>query len=212
MDVKKKNYSLGEEIASAITHGLGAALGLLALILLLIKAVGRADGRTIVAVSIYGASLIMLYMMSTLYHAITAVKAKKVFKVLDHASIYLLIAGSYTVYTISVMRNALGWAIFGLIWGIAILGISLEAFWVNRKKIVSAILYVAMGWVVIFAIVPVRQALSPLSFNLLVAGGIAYTAGAPVYALKRMPYSHPLWHIFVLAGSILHFFSIWGAI
>jgi hemolysin III len=206
---KKQPYSTGEEIASAITHGIGAAFGVAALILLLVRSVLRSDGIAIVAVLIYGVSLILLYLMSTLYHALTPIKAKKVFKVLDHSSVYLLIAGTYTVYTLAVLRNALGWTIFGIIWGLAITGIALEAFWVNRSKIVSAILFVAMGWIVVFAIKPIKDSLSPESFALLVSGGIAYSLGAVVYVMKKIKWSHPIWHLFVLAGSVLHFLSIW---
>jgi hemolysin III len=206
----RRAYSVGEEIASAVTHGIGAALAVAALALLIVRAAAKADAIAVVAVIIYGISLLLLYMMSTLYHALTPVHAKKVFKVLDHSSIYLLIAGTYTVYTLSVLRDGLGWIIFGVIWGLAAAGIALEAFWVHRSKIVSSILFLAMGWIVIFAIKPIKDALSPRSFFLLIAGGIAYSLGAVVYVLKRVKWTHPIWHLFVLAGSILHFFSIWS--
>jgi hemolysin III len=208
-EASSRQYSVGEEIASAITHGIGAAMSIAALILLLVRASALGNALAVLSVSIYGISLILLYSMSTLYHSLTHARAKRVFKVLDHSSIYLLIAGTYTVYTLVALGNTLGLWIFGIVWGLAVLGVALEAFWVNRSKIISALLFLAMGWIVIFAIGPVRKALSPLSFNLLVSGGIAYTVGAIVYALKRIKWTHPLWHLFVLAGSILHFFSIW---
>lgn len=210
-DRKARAYSVGEEIASAATHGIGAALAIAASALLISKAASKPDATAAVAVAIYGFSLLLLYMMSTLYHALTPVRAKKVFKVLDHSSIYLLIAGTYTVYTLAVLRNGLGWIIFGVIWGLAAAGIALEAFWVNRSKILSSILFLAMGWIVIFAIKPIKDALSARSFLFLVSGGVAYSLGAVVYVLKRIKWTHPVWHLFVLAGSILHFFSIWNA-
>jgi hemolysin III len=205
----KRVYSLGEEIASSVTHGIGAGLAIAALVVLIVRAVERSDARGVVAVSIYGSTLIMLYLMSTLYHALTNHKAKIVFKILDHASIFLLIAGTYTVYTLSVLRGALGWTMFGIIWGCAVLGIVMEALRLNRNKILSTALFVIMGWIVIFVAGPIKTALSPTSFTFLLLGGCAYTFGAIVYALKRIPWTHPLWHLFVIAGSILHFFSIW---
>lgn len=207
-----KLYSLGEELASAITHGIGVAFGIVVLMLLLVRTISRSVPIDVVSVSVYGASLILLYLMSTLYHALTPVRAKKVFKILDHSSVYLLIAGTYTAYTLSVLGGALGWIIFAVIWGLAAVGIALEAFWVNRSKVVSAVLFVAMGWIIIFAIGPIKAAMSPDSFVLLVAGGVAYSLGAIVYALKRVKWSHPVWHLFVLAGSALHFVSVWKAL
>jgi hemolysin III len=205
-------YKPEEEIASAISHGLGAGLGIAALPLLILRAAARGDATAVVAMGIYGASLIVLYLMSTLYHALSHAGVKQVFKVLDHASIYLLIAGTYTAFTLGILRGALGWSLFGVVWGCAAAGISLEAFWVNRPKILSALLYLAMGWIVVFLIGPVKAALGPSSFGFLVAGGLAYSLGALVYTLKRVRWSHPLWHIFVLAGSILHFFAVWQAL
>jgi hemolysin III len=176
---------------------------------LIVRAVGRSDALSVVAVSIYGASLILLYLMSTLYHALSHVGAKKVFKVLDHSAIYLLIAGTYTAYALSILRGPLGWTLFAVVWACAAAGISMEAFWVNRSKVLSAALFLAMGWIVVFAIKPIKASLSPEGFTLLVAGGMAYSLGAVVYALKKIKWSHPVWHLFVLAGSILHFASIW---
>jgi hemolysin III len=206
---KVRSYGLGEEIASATTHGIGAGLGIAGMASLIVRAAGRSDALSVVAVGIYGASLILLYLMSTLYHALSHVGAKKVFKVLDHSAIYLLIAGTYTAYALSILRGPLGWTLFGVVWGCAVAGISMEAFWVNRSKVLSAALFLAMGWIVVFAIKPIKAGLSPESFTLLVAGGMAYSLGAVVYALKKVKWSHSVWHLFVLAGSIFHFASIW---
>jgi len=204
-----RTYTLGEEIASSITHGIGAGLAIAALVILIVRAVRHSDAQSVVAVSIYGASLILLYLMSTLYHALTHPKAKKVFKVLDHSAIYLLIAGTYTVYTLSGLRGVMGWTVFGVIWGLAAAGIAMESFWVNRSKWISALVFISMGWIVIFVAGPMKAALNSTSFHLLLWGGAAYTGGAIIYAMKKVPWTHPIWHLFVIAGSVLHFFSIW---
>lgn len=208
---KKPMYTLGEEIASAISHGLGAAFAIVATVLLVVRAATSSGARAVVAMSVYGCSMLMLYMMSTLYHALAQGKAKRVFKVLDHASIYFLIAGTYTVFTLAIMGGAMGWLIFGIIWALAALGISLEAFWVNRKKFVSAILYVAMGWLIVFALGDLKASMVGQAFFLLVGGGVLYTLGAVLYSLKRLPWHHPIFHVFVLAGSVAHFGAIWLA-
>ncbi|HSQ41025.1 MAG TPA: hemolysin III family protein [Fibrobacteraceae bacterium] len=207
--VPARVYSLGEEIASSVTHGIGFGLAVAALVVLIVRAVHHSDAQSVVSVSIYGSTLILLYLMSTLYHALTNSKAKKILKILDHSSIYLLIAGTYTVYSLSVLRGALGWVVFGVIWGCAILGIVMESLQRNNNKIISTILFVLMGWVVIGFVGPMKVAMSSTSFALLLWGGGVYTLGAIVYALKRIPWTHPVWHLFVIAGSILHFFSIW---
>jgi hemolysin III len=207
----KRAYTPGEEIASAIVHGLGAALSVAGLVFLIIRTVTLSDARGLVSVCIYGASLIILYTMSTLYHALTPVRAKKVFKVLDHSAIYLLIAGTYTVFTLSVLRNWIGWTVFGVIWGCAAVGITFEAFWVNRPKVVSALLFVAMGWIVIFAIKPLFEALTWSSFVWVLAGGLVYSFGTIVYAIKKLKWSHPLWHLIVLAASVFHYIAVWKA-
>jgi hemolysin III len=202
-------YRPAEEVASAISHGIGALLGIAGLVLILVRASLRADATAIASLSIYGGSMILLYLMSTLYHALRHPGAKGVFKVLDHASIYLLIAGTYTAFAPGIIRGHLGWGIFGIVWACAALGVSLEAFWVNRPKILSAMIYVLMGWIVVLIIGPVKEALGPASFGFLLAGGIVYSLGAILYAWKRLPWSHPLFHLFVLGGSLLHFAALW---
>ncbi len=213
----KKNicgYTLGEEIFSSVSHGVGALLGIAALVLLTIFAAINGDALDVVGVCIYGASLIVLYTISTLYHSLTNETAKKVFKVLDHCSIYLLIAGTFTPMCFSVMRS-LGWKsalLITLIWLAAILGIVLYACFPKKLKILHIILYVSMGWSVLFlmkdliATLKLAQAISTLYF--LLAGGIAYTAGVIFYVFKKVKYFHSVFHLFVLAGSICHFFSV----
>lgn len=200
-------YTLGEELVSSISHGLGALFGVLALVLCVLRANSTLG---IVAGAIYGASMSVLYTMSTLYHALKVNRAKAVFRVLDHCSIYLLIAGTYTPYTLLGLGEALGWTLLGIVWGAAILGITLSAISVERFKVFAMICYLCMGWVIIFAIRPLINTLPWNGFLLLLAGGIFYTVGAILYGFgKKARYIHSIWHFFVLAGSVLHFLSIY---
>lgn len=201
-------YSLGEEIANAITHGVGAALSIAALVLLIIAAALWGNAWHLASAIIYGVTMFTLYMASTLYHAITHPKARHVFKVLDHASIYLLIAGTYTPFTLVTIRNDGGWWLFGVVWALAAVGITLEAWWVYRPKWVSAVIYLAMGWLAIFAIKPIMANLAAPGVWLLIGGGLAYTLGTVFYVLKRVRYMHMVWHLWVLAGSVLHFLAV----
>lgn len=204
---KKLNYTIGEEIANAITHGIGVALSIAALVLLAIKANKRPDISTVSFV-IFGVSLIVLYLSSTLYHALPAA-AKGVFGILDHSSIFILIAGTYTPYSLSVLRGALGWTIFGVVWGLAIIGIVLYAVFQHKVRRITTIMYIVMGWLIIFATKEIKVLLEATSFRLLLAGGIVYTIGCVFYAMKKIKWMHSIWHLFVLAGSILHFFSLY---
>lgn len=204
------SYTLGEELLSSISHGLGAALGIAALVLCVVRSAMHGSAKGVVASAIFGAALIVLYTMSTLYHAFPPGRIKFVFRVLDHCSIYLLIAGTYTPYTLLALGGALGWVLVGVVWGAAVLGILLNAISVERFKVFSMICYLCMGWVIIFAIRPLLAAIPWNSFVLLLAGGIAYTLGAIVFGFgKKARYIHSIWHFFVLAGSVLHFFSIY---
>lgn len=204
------SYTLGEELMSSISHGLGAIFGALALVLCVVKSALYGSALEIVASAIYGATLIVLYTMSTLYHALKVNRAKVVFRVLDHCSIYLLIAGTYTPYTLIGLQGALGWSLFGVVWGAAALGIVLNAINLERFKIFSMICYLCMGWVIIFAVRPLLAILPWNGFLLLLEGGIAYTLGAVVYGFgKKGRYIHSVWHLFVLVGSVLHFLSIY---
>lgn len=214
--VHEKIYSLGEEIANSITHGIGTILAIAALVLLINRAVAHAPEGFIVpyvvGFTIYGVSLIVLYSCSTLYHAFVPSTTKKVFAILDHSAIYILIAGTYTALCLSVLYGTLGWVLFGIIWFLATLGIVFYAIYQNRVKWMSFALYLLMGWLVLFAWKPLYDSLSALSLNLLFLGGIAYTLGCIFFLMKKIPWMHSVWHLFVLAGSILHFFSIYFAI
>lgn len=200
-------YTGEEEIANSITHGIGLALAITALVLLTIKATSRSDLSTVSYV-IYGASLVVLYLFSTLYHSLP-ICAKKVFGIFDHNSIFILIAGTYTPFCLSILKGALGWSIFGIVWGIAILGIVLYSVFGSKIKIVSLFAYIITGWLIVIAFKEIKANLSSLSFNLLVVGGIAYTVGCIFYALKKIKWMHTIWHLFVIAGSVLHFFAIY---
>ncbi len=212
----KKRYSTEEEIASAITHGIGTGLSTAALVLMIVRAVRYAPaGYTasyVTGFAIFGSCLIILYISSTLYHALTNPKAKKVFSILDHSSIYLLIAGTYTAYCLTVLHGAVGWTIFGIIWGLAAAGITFYSVFGNKMRALSVVTYILMGWIIIFAAQPMKANLNNISWNLLLAGGLCYTAGTIVYALKKIKWPHAIWHLFVLAGSTLHFFSVYLSI
>jgi hemolysin III len=201
-------YSLGEEIANSLTHGLGTALSIAGLTLLVAMASIFGDGFHVASAIVYGISLVLLYTASTLYHAIPFPRARHALKILDHSSIYVLIAGTYTPFTLVTLREAGGWWLFGIIWGLAVLGIALEAAWVYRPKWLSAAVYVAMGWLVIFRIGDLSANLPPAGIALLVAGGVTYTLGTAFYVLKRVRYTHAVWHVFVLGGSICHFLAV----
>ena len=206
---RKYTYSLGEEIANAITHGIGAVLAIAALAILVVFATMYGNVWHIVTFSIYGTSLLLLYVFSTLYHSFTNERVKAVFKILDHSAIYLLIAGTYTPFTLVVLRDTIeGWVIFSFIWSLAIVGIFLKVFFVKRFRFISTLAYVGMGWAVVFACNPLLENLSTQGIQLLIAGGVLYTAGSIFYLMKRVPYTHAVFHLFVLGGSACHFFSI----
>jgi hemolysin III len=207
-----KPYRLDEEIANAITHGVGALLSVAALILLVTRAVLYAPagqkGYYITSFCIFGFSMLFLYMTSALYHSLLKTRAYPVFERLDHSAIYVLIGGTYTAYCLTALRGSCGWWIFGIIWGLAAAGITLYAIFGNSLRVISVFTYVLMGWIIVLAATPLRAAISNSSWMLLLAGGIVYTAGAIVYGLKKIPWTHPVWHLFVMGGTTLHFFSI----
>jgi hemolysin III len=201
-------YSLREEIAHSATHGLGIVLSIAGLIAMMVVSERSGDARHIVASIVYGVTLILLYLSSTLYHSIPAPRAKRVLKVLDHSAIYLLIAGTYTPFTLISLRGALGWTLFGLIWGMALLGITLKVAAISRFRWLSIALYLGMGWLVVVALKPLIGAVSPAGFRLLLLGGLSYTFGVLFYTWRRLPYHHAVWHLFVLTGSVFHFFAV----
>ena len=206
--IKLKKYSLGEELMSAITHGIGAGLSITALVLCIVAG-AKNSAINVVSGIIYGVSLIILYTMSTLYHSFKPNLAKKVFRVFDHCCIFLLIAGTYTPFTLITLNGVNGWIMFVVIWTCAILGIVFNAINLEKFKKISFVLYLIMGWAVLFDIKSLIANLHPTGLALLVAGGITYTLGAIVYLVgHKVKYMHSIWHFFVLAASILHFFCI----
>jgi hemolysin III len=198
-----------EEIVNAATHGVGAGVAVIVTATLIVLASLRGGVWSIVGVSLFGTTLIALYTSSTLYHAARRPAVKARLKVLDHASIYLLIAGTYTPFTLVTLRGGWGWSLFGVVWGLAATGVAYKLLWTGRFPRLSTALYIAMGWLVIIAIVPLVHALSATTLALLFAGGVAYTAGTLFYGNHRMPYSHTVWHLFVLVGSLLHVAAVW---
>lgn len=206
--MKFKRYTLGEEIFSSVTHGLGTLLALGGTAVLIVLSAIYSDAWSVVGSAIFGASLIILYSMSTLYHSITNEKAKKFFRIMDHNTIFFLIAGTYTPITISILRGTIGWILFGIVWGAAIIGIILNSIDLERFRKPSVVCYIAMGWVIIFAIQPLLNVMNSLSLWLLIAGGVFYTVGVIFYAIKKVRYFHSIWHIFTLLGSACHYFSI----
>lgn len=207
MDIAGKTNRLNE-IANAVTHGLGTALAVAALVLLIVFASIYGDAWHVVSFSIYGATLVMLYLASTLYHSFQNARVKYVFRILDHAAIYLLIAGTYTPFTLVTLRGALGWTLFGVIWGLAVAGVVFKAFCLKRFVVLSTIFYILMGWLIIISIRTLVQNLPTAGLFWLIAGGIAYTLGIYFYAQKQKLFRHAIWHLFVLAGSTAHFFSV----
>lgn len=204
----KRVYSTREEIANAITHGIGAALAIAALAILVVFAAIRGNVWHVVSFSVYGSTLVLLYFASTLYHSLTHLKAKGVFHKFDHISIYLLIAGTYTPFCLTALRGWIGWTVLGIVWSCAILGTVLKSISVGKRVMMSTILYVLMGWVIIIAIKPLYNAMPYNGFLLLVAGGVSYTLGTIFFIRDQVKYNHSVWHIFVLGGSVLHFFSV----
>ena len=209
----KKNYlpvyTLSEELINSISHGVGTCLSIAALVLCIVQAAVNGTAAGVVSACIYGVSLTMLYIMSTLSHAITNRTARKVFRVFDHTSIFFLIAGTYTPITLVTLGGALGWTLFGILWWLAVIGIVFDAVMLDRFRKIEMILYVAMGWCIVLTVKPLLAAMQPGGLILLLAGGICYTVGIIFYKLKKIRYMHSVWHLFVLAGSILHYFSVY---
>ena len=201
-------YSLGEEIAHSLTHGAGLLLGIAALVLLVVAAVQSGSARATVAASIYGSTIVLLYAASTLYHALPRGRAKRVFSILDHSAIFLLIAGTYTPLTLVTLGGPWGWSLFGTIWGCAILGIVIEAVWRGRVRRPQLVLYLVMGWAAVVAIRPLMGSLPSGGLALIFAGGLAYTGGVVFYLWRGFRYHHAVWHVFVLAGSALHVLAV----
>ena len=208
---KAKNgifYTVGEEIFNSVSHGVGILLSVAALTLLIVFAIWKSDGYGLASAIVYGISLILLYSMSTVYHIVQNSAAKRILRIFDHSSIFVLIAGTYTPYLLMCMRNPVGWAIFGLIWGMAALGIVLNAIDLDRFSKISTLCYVLMGWGIVFTLPKITRVIGVQGTALLIAGGVVYTLGVIFYVLKKYRYMHSVWHLFVLTGSICHYLSI----
>ncbi len=201
-------YGFWEELLNSITHGAGVVLSVAALVLLIVFSNLYGGVRHVVSCTIFGVTLILLYSASTLYHSAQKPRLKRVFKILDHSCIYLLIAGTYTPFLLVVLHGVLGWTLFGIIWFLAASGVIFKIFFVHRFKMVSTITYVFMGWIIIFAIKPLVDTLPAGGVVWLVAGGLSYTLGVIFYAWNRLPFNHAIWHLFVLGGSACHFFAV----
>ena len=205
-----KRYTLEEEIANSITHGVGVLLGVVGMpILLIFSAQSDSDvGFKIAASIIYCLSMVILYLASTLYHSLTHPRAKRIFKLLDHASIYLLIAGTYTPFCLITLRDHNGWLLFIILWSMALAGIISEAFWRTRPRWLATVIYLIMGWSALWVVPTLFRLLDSVGFWLLVAGGLAYTLGTIFYVIKRVKWFHSVFHTWVLLATFLHFFTI----
>lgn len=206
--VNSAGYTLGEEIANAITSGIGTALSIAGLVIMVVYAALYGSVWHVVSVSIFGASLILSHLSSTLYHAISPPRAKSALKVFDHLAIYVLIAGTYTPFTLVNLRGLWGWSLFVLIWALAIGGVLIKLTRLNEVRYLSTAFYVAMGWTVVLVIGPVIENVATGGVWLLLAGGISYTVGVFFYVWNRVPYNHAIWHLFVIGGSAFHFFAV----
>ncbi|MBL4746651.1 MAG: hemolysin III family protein [Flavobacteriaceae bacterium] len=204
-----KSYSKLEENINVVSHGVGFVFSLIGLVLLVLKASQVGTAITIVSVSIYGVSLILLYAASTTYHAAKTPTLRERLNIFDHASIYVLIAGTYTPFTLLVLDGWVGWTIFGISWGIALLGVILKLFFTGQYDRVSTIAYVVMGWIIVLAINPLMENLVSEGLWLLLAGGVSYTLGAVLYSINKLPFNHAIFHFFVLFGSLAHFMAVY---
>ena len=210
MDLQERlvYYSRAEELANRFTHGLGALLSLIGVIALVGLALGQHDTNRIVSSGIYGGAMVTFYCLSTAYHSVSKPYTRYVFRILDHVSIYLMIAGSYTPFGMVALRGPWRWSMLGLVWGLGTVGAILKIFTVHRLRIIGPLLYIGLGWSVVIAIKPLSAALASDGLALLFLGGAAYTVGVIFYLWDRLPYNHAIWHVFVLAGSACHFGAI----
>ncbi len=197
-----------EELANSVTHGIGLALSVAGFVVLVVLAILRGGARHIVSCSVYGSTLVCLYAASTLYHSVRSRRVKRVLKVLDHSAIYLLIAGTYTPFSLVILRGGWGWTLFGLVWGLSVLGILFKVWFVDRFQIMSTTVYLAMGWLVVIALKPLLALVPSGGLLWLLAGGGLYTAGVGFFSWRKLPYNHAIWHVFVLAGSTCHYFAV----
>ncbi len=205
-------YTRGEEIANSLTHGAGLLLSIGGLAVLVTFAALHGDAWAVTAGAVFGATLVLLYASSTLYHSLRTPRLKHLVRVVDHVAIFFLIAGTYTPFMLVNLRGPWGWSLFGVIWALAVAGTALKIFFTGRFRILSTLIYLFMGWIVLVAIKPLIGALPRAGLIMLFAGGLAYSLGTVFYLWKRLPYHHAVWHVFVLAGSICHFFAVFVSI
>jgi hemolysin III len=201
-------WTVGEEVAHSVTHGIGLLAAVAGLAVLVVLAAGTRDPWRITACAIYASTLVLLYGASTLYHALSRTRARAVFRVLDHSAIFLLIAGTYTPFALVSLRGPWGWTLLAIVWGLAVTGIVSKAVFGARWPILSTGLYIGMGWVVLIAVKPLLAHVPPAGIAWLAAGGVAYTGGVLFFAWTRLRYSHAIWHLFVLAGSVCHYVAV----
>jgi hemolysin III len=204
----RRQLSISEEIVNSITHGVGALLSIAALIILIVVAVQHGNAWHIVSFSIFGASLVLLYTSSTLYHSFTNNRVKNIFARFDHAAIFALIAGTYTPFLLTTIRGALGWTFFGIIWAVAITGIVIRSIHLHKYRRLMVAIYLLMGWMFVFMLNSMIKNLPTISLIFLLIGGLSYTVGVIFYAWRKLPFGHGIWHLFVLGGSIGHFFAV----
>lgn len=201
-------YTEAEELANRWSHGLGTILSLIGAILLIMISAGKGDIYRVVSVCIYGIALVTFYSISTAYHSVRRPYPRYVLRILDHASIYLMIAGSYTPFTLVTLRGPLGWLVFGVVWGLAVTGAVLKIYTAHRMRVLGPFLYIGLGWSALFVLKPLMISLASPGLVLLFAGGATYTLGVIFYLWERLPYNHAIWHLFVLTGSVCHFLAI----
>lgn len=201
-------YPRREEIANAVTHGIGALLSIAGLVLLIVFSSMKGTAWHVVSFTIYGVSMFLLYLSSTLVHSFKEGKLKDLFEFFDHSSIYIYIAGTYTPFMLVAVRGPLGWSLFGVVWGIALLGVVFKAYFVKRFLFMSTLFYLIMGWLIVIAWGPLTEAVPDTGIVLLVVGGLLYSLGTVFYVWRAFPYHHAIWHLFVLGGSVTHFFAI----
>ena len=203
-----ENFTKEEERANAILHGAGLVMAIAALAIMMVFACLYGNVMHIVTFAVYGSTSVLLYLASTLYHSFPQGKMKDLFEILDHACIFIFIAGAYTPFTLVSIKGTLGWTLFGIIWGIGIVGIVFKIFFVKKFVVLSTLLYIAMGWMAVFAVKPLLASMSIPGLILLLAGGLSYTFGTIFYIWRKLKYHHAIWHLFVLGGSICHFFTV----